>query len=109
MNQVVTENNSIPVIEQRVVTQAKMLDTQVPNFRGSRDIFNEFENLLLNHQWLHQHRITEGNKIQFFKSLSRDETTDFWQPLRNNSSTIRRDVLIRFRQEAAHEDFKEVF
>ena len=48
-NQVVSVINSLRAILQREVTQIKALQTEVPNFRGSKENFNEFYHLLLNH------------------------------------------------------------
>ena len=108
MNQVLSAMNSLPTILQRDFTHTTVLHTQLPNFRGSKDKFTDFEHLLLNHLRPHQHRMTEENKLHYFQSLLRDEAIEFWQTLRINSKTTLRDVLLQFRQKFAREDFKEV-
>ena len=103
MNQGLSEINSIPTILQRDATQTKKLHTQVPNSSGSKDKFNEFEDLLINHLQPHQHKITEENKLHSFQSLPREGAINLWQTLRINSETNLRDVLIQFRQNFAHQ------
>ena len=73
MNQVVSAISSLPAILKRDVTQTKVLHTQVPIFRVSKNKFNEFELLLLNHLRTHQHKITEQNKLHYSQSFLRDE------------------------------------
>ena len=58
-------------------TNTKLLQTHVPNFRGYKDKYNEFEHLLLNHFRPIANKITEEDKIHFFQSLLRDEAIDF--------------------------------
>ena len=74
MNLAVSAINNLPTILHRYVSQTKVLHTKVPNFRGSKDKFNEFEPLLPNHLQSNQHRITEQNKLNNFQSLLGDET-----------------------------------
>ena len=89
-------------------TNTKLLQTHVPNFRGSKDKYNEFEHLLLNHFRPIANKITEEDKIHFFQSLLRDEAIDFWQTITINPTTTLQDVLQLFRKEFAKEDMREV-
>ena len=79
-------------------TNTKLLQTHVPNFRGSKDKYNEFEHLLLNHFRPIANKITEEDKIHFFQSLLRDEAIDFWQTITISSTTTLQDVLQLFRK-----------
>ena len=48
------------------VIQPKILQTQVPLFRGNREKYNEFEHLLKNHLRPHMHKLTEEQKLNYF-------------------------------------------
>ena len=89
-------------------TNTKLLQAHVPNFRGSKDNYNEFEHLLLNHFRPIANKITEEDKIHFFQSLLRDEAIDFRQTITINPTTTLQDVLQLFRKEFAKEDMREV-
>ena len=89
-------------------TNTKLLQTHVPNFRGTKDNYNEFEHLLLYHFRPIANKITEEDKIHFFQSLLRDEAIDFWQTITISSTTTLQDVLQLFRKEFAKEDMREV-
>ena len=99
MEQVVDAIHRLPQILHRDAHQQKVLSTQVPNFRGSKDKFNEFEHLLLNHLRPHQNRLTEEAKLQYFQSLLRDEShrilANIAHQLRNNPQ--RRPTIIQQR------------
>ena len=58
--------------------QPKVLQTQVPLFKGVREKYNEFEHLLLNHLRTHAHKLTEEQKLNYFQSLLRDDDFEFW-------------------------------
>ena len=45
------------------VIQSKILQTQVPLFRGKREKYIEFEHLLKNHLRPHMHKLTEEQKL----------------------------------------------
>ena len=47
-------------------TNTKLLQTHVQNFRGTKDKYNEFEHLLLNHFGPIANKIAEEDKIHFF-------------------------------------------
>ena len=81
MDYVVTVINNLPHILQRDATHTLITNTQVQNFRGSKNKFHEFEHLLLNHSRPHQNRITDDHKLHYIQSLLRDEAIDFWQTL----------------------------
>ena len=72
MHRVVTalKNSKVP---QPDATQTRLLYIQVPNFRSSKDNFQEIEDLLINHLGLHQNCITEENQICYSQSLFRDK------------------------------------
>ena len=89
-------------------TNTKLLQTHVPNFRGQKDKFVEFEHLLLNHLSPLANKITEENKLHFFQSLLRDEEIEYWQSIQITPLTTLKDVLDLFRKEFAKEDLKEV-
>ena len=62
--------NAIETIRQRIkssITNTNLLQTHVPNFRGQKDKFVEFEHLLLNHLSPLANKITEENKVHFFQ------------------------------------------
>ena len=79
-------------------TNTKLLQTHVPNFRGSKDKYNEFEHLLLNHFRPIANKITEEDKIHFFQSLLRDEAIDFWQTITINPTTTPATIQKRVRK-----------
>ena len=89
-------------------TNTKLLQTHVPNFRGQKDKFVEFEHLLLNHLRPLANKISEENKLHFFQSLLRDEAIEYWQSIHFTPVTTLKDVLDLFRKEFAKEDLKEV-
>ena len=89
-------------------TNTKLLQTHVPNFCGTKDKYNEFEHLLLNHFRPTANKITEEDKIHLFRSLLRDEAIDFWQTITISSTTTLQGVLQLFRKEFAKEDMREV-
>ena len=103
--------HAIETIPQRIKntnTNTKLLQTHVPNFRGQKDNFVEFEHLLLNHLSPLAIKITEENKLHFFQSLLRDEAIEYWQSIQITPVTTLKDVLDLFRKEFAKEDLKEV-
>ena len=103
--------NAIETIPQRIkntTTNTKLLQTHVPNFRGQKDNFVEFEHLLLNHLSPLANKITEENKLHFFQSLLRDDAIEYWQSIQITPMTTLKDVLDLFRKEFAKEDLKEV-
>ena len=103
--------NAIETIPQRIkstTTNTKLLQTHVPNFRGQKDKFVDFEHLLLNHLSPLANKITEENKLHFFHSLLRDEAIEYWQSIQITPLTSLKDVLDLFRKEFAKEDLKEM-
>ena len=103
--------NAIETIPQRIkstTTNTKLLQTHVPNFRGQKDKFVEFEHLLLNHLSPLANKITEEGKLHFFQSLLRDDAIEYWQSIQITPLTTLKDVLDLFRKEFAKEDLKEV-
>ena len=103
--------NAIETIPQRIkstTTNTKLLQTHVPNFRGQKDKFVEFEHLLLNHLSPLANKITDENKLHFFQSLLRDEAIEYWQSIQITPLTTLKDVLDLFRKEFAKKDLKEV-
>ena len=104
-------SHAIETIPQRIkntTTNTKVLQTHVPNFRGQKDKFVEFERLLLNHLSPLANRIPEENKLHFFQSLLRDEAIEYLQSIQIIPLTTLKDVLDLFRKEFAKEDLKEV-
>ena len=103
--------NAIETIPQRIkssTTDKKLLQTHVPNIRGQKDKFEEFQHLLLNHLSPVANKITEENKLHFFQSLLRDEAIEYWQSIQSTPATTLKDVLDLFRKEFAKKDLKEV-
>ena len=90
------------------VIQPKILQTQVPLFRGNRDKYNEFEHLFKNHVRPQMNKLTEEQNLNYFQSLLRDDAIEFWQTLKNNTETTLIDILVVFIKEYAKEDLKEV-
>ena len=91
-----------------IVQHPKILQTQVPFFRGNQEKYNEFEHLLLNHLRPHQNKLSEGQKLTYFQSLLRDDAIEFWQSLKITTQTTLAQVLRYFKKEYAKEDLKEV-
>ena len=60
---VMTEIHHLRSTMGETLTQPKILQTQVPLFKGNRDKYNEFEHLLLNHIRPHAHKLTEEQKL----------------------------------------------
>ena len=103
--------HAIETIPQRIKntnTNTKLLQTHVPNFRGQKDKFVDFEHLLLNHLSPLANKITEENKLHFFQSPLRDEAIEYWQSIQITPVTTLKEVLDLFREEFAKEDLKEV-
>ena len=90
------------------VQHPKILQTQVPLFRGNREKYNEFEHLLLNHLRPHQQKLSEEQKLTYFQSLLRDDAIELWQSLKMTNQTTLAQVLRYFKKEYAKEDLKEV-
>ena len=90
------------------VIQPKVLQTQVPLFRGNREKYNEFEYLLTNHFRPHMHKLTEEQKLNCFQSMLRDDAIKFWQTLKITTETTLADILQALNKEYAKEDLKEV-
>ena len=103
--------NAIETIHQRIKNtkaDTKLLQTHVPNFRGQKDEFVEFEHLQLNHLSPLVKKITEENKLHFFQSLVRDEAIEYWQSTQITPVTTLKDVLDLFRKEFAKKEIKKV-
>ena len=90
------------------VIQPKILQTQVPLFRGNRDKYNEIKHLLKNHTRPHMNKLTEDQKLNYFRSLLRDDAIELWQTLKINTETTLPDILLAFNNKYAKEDLKEV-
>ena len=58
-------------------TNTKLLQTHVPNFRGSKAKYNEFEHLLLNHFRPIANKITEEDKIHLSRAYSETRPSIF--------------------------------
>ena len=86
------------------ITQPKILQTQVPLFKGVREKDNEFEHLLLNHLRPHVHKQKEEQKLNFFQSLLIDDAIEFWQTLTITTETTLKDILAAFKKEYAKEE-----
>ena len=108
MDDVLTEIHNLRTTMTDRVIQPKILQTQVPLFRGNREKYNEFEHLLKNHLRPHMNKLTEEQKLNYFQSLLRDEAIEFWQTLKITTETTLQDVLQAFTKEYAKEDLKEV-
>ena len=105
---VMTEIHHLRSTMGETLTQPKILQTQVPLFKGNRDKYNEFEHLLLNHLRPHAHKLTEEQKHNYFQSLLRDDAIEFWQTLTITTETTLRDILTAFKKENAKEELSEV-
>ena len=105
---VMTEIHHLRSTMGEILTQPKILQTQVPLFKGNRDKYNEFEHLLLNHLRPHAHKLTEEQKLNYFQSLLRDDAIEFWQTLPITTETTLRDILMAFKKEYAKEELSEV-
>ena len=90
---VMTEIHHLRSTMGETLTHPKILQTQVPLFKGNRDKYNEFEHLLLNHLRPHAHKLTEEQKLNYFQSLLRDDAIEFWQTLTITTETTLRDIL----------------
>ena len=54
------------------------------------------------------HKLTDEQKLNYFESLLRDDTIDFWQTLKITTETTLTEILQAFSKEYAKEDLKEV-
>ena len=108
LGEVMTEIQHLRTTMTDGVIQSKILQTQVPLFRGNREKYNEFEHLLKNHLRPHMHKLTEEQKLNYFQSLLRDDAIDFWQTLKITTETTLTEILQAFSKEYAKEDLKEV-
>ena len=108
MDDVMTDIQNLRTTMTDGVIQPTVLQTQVPLFRGNREKYSEFEQLLKNHLRPHMHKLTEEQKLNYFQSLLRDDAIEFWQTLKINLETTLADILQAFNEEYAKEDLKEV-
>ena len=108
MDDVMTEIHNLRTTMTDGVIQPKILQTQVPLFRGNREKYNEFEHLLKNHLRPHMNKLTEEQKLNYFQSLLRDEAIEFWQTLKITTETTLSEILQAFNKEYAKEDLREV-
>ena len=108
IDHLVTAISNLLHILQRDTTHTRILNTQVSNFGGSNDKIHEFEHLLLNHLMPHENRITEEYNLYYCQRLLRDQAVVFWQALQKTPETTQKDVLDKYPQEIAKDDFKEV-
>ena len=74
-------------------SNTKLLQTHVPNIRGSKDEYIELEHLQQNLFKPIANKFTEEDRIHFFESLLRDEAIDFWQTITITSTITLQDVL----------------
>ena len=101
--------DDITTLTSRIHTNnPRLLQMQVPRFRGMKDNFNEFEHLLKNHLRPMNHRLTEAAKIQYFRSLLREEAIEFYQSQTISTETNLNDLLTKFQIEFTKDDLKEV-
>ena len=105
---IVTEIHHLRDTMTDTVQHPKILQTQVPLFRGNWEKYNEFEHLLLYHLRPHQHKLSEEQKLTYFHSLLREDAIEFWQSLKMTNQTTLAQVLRYFKKEYAKEDLKEV-
>ena len=108
IDDIVTEIHHLRDTMTDTVQHPKILQTQVPLFRGNREKYNEFEHLLLNHLRPQQHKLSEEQKLTYFQSPLRDDAIEFWQSLKMTNQTTLAQVLRYFKKEYAKEDLKEV-
>ena len=86
----------------------RLLETQLPTCRGTKDNLNEFENLLRNYLHPASIQLTEVAELRYFQSLLREEAIEFYESLTITTETRLNDVLTKFRRESLKEDLKEV-
>ena len=108
LTDVTTEIHHLRSTMGETLTQPKILQTQVPLFKGNRDKYNEFEHLLLNHLRPHAHKLTEEQKLNYFQSLLRDDAIEFWLTLTITTESTLKDILAAFKKEYAKEELSEV-
>ena len=77
-------------------------------FRGNRDWFTEFENLLRNHLRPFSSRLTEEAKLQFFQRLLREEAIKFVQSVTISTEITLSDVSDNLKKDFTEEDLKDV-
>ena len=63
IDNIVSEIHHLRDTKTDTVQHPKILQTQVPLFRGNWGKYNEFEHLLLNHVRPHQHNLSEEQKL----------------------------------------------
>ena len=83
------------------VMQSKILQTQVPLFRGNRDKYNEIEHLLKNLLRPHLNKLTEKQNWIIFKAY-----IEFWKTQKITTETTLTDFLPALNKENAKEDLK---
>ena len=86
----------------------RLLQTQVQAFRGTKDNFNEFEHLLNKDLRPMNRRLPEEVKLQYFRSLVREEAIEFYQSLTITTETNLNDVLTNFQEEFTNDDLMEI-
>ena len=84
---------------QRNTEKPILLQTQMPTSKGQKKCYNEYEGLLCNHLNPLPNRITEEEKLQFFRSLLREDAIEYRQTIRVTRTTSFRRVLQMYRKE----------
>ena len=108
INHVDTAINNLSHILQRDAIHTRILNTEVPKFRDSKDNFHEFEHFLFKHLKLHQNRITEKLKLHYFQSFLPNEAIDVWQTSRITPKITLKDILENYLKKFAKVDLKKV-
>ena len=77
--------DAVEALASRILTNdPRLLQTQVPTFRGTKDNLNEFEHLLKNNFRPINHRVPKEPKRQCFQSLLREEAIEFLSVTNDN-------------------------
>ena len=108
MTQLMIAITNVSFMIQRNTQKHKLLQYQVNTVKGQEKRYIEFKNLRLNDIRPFQNKITEGEKLQFFLSLLRENAIEFWQTIKVTFDTTLRDILQMFRKEFARDNLKEI-
>ena len=108
IDHVATAIVNLPHTFQLDAAHSRILNTHLSIFRGSKDIFNEFEHLLFNHLRPTTIETEKSTSSTTSRAFSCDKAIGLWQTLCINPEATLKDVLERYREEFANYIFKKV-
>ena len=82
VTQLMNVTTNVPSMIQKSTQKHKLLQAQVPAFKGQKERYDEVEQLLLNPLTPFQHKDEEDKKLHSFSRLLREDAIEFGQTIR---------------------------